>query len=268
MNNLSKILICAVCWASNAVASSPAELLDQAIDAYDAGFAAVDRDQRLRQFRRAELLFDQAAQASDWGNASLCVNLGNAALGAQRVGPAIVAFHRALAIDPGNRQARQNLEHARTLLPDWVPRPDAAATGIGSLIGSLFGASTQRSTDRLFVIAAVAFLVAALLLAVAIRTDRKGLRNLGALIAALWIAVLGVAIWKVQLATPPLAVVILPDTIARAADSINSPARLPEPLPSGAEVQVMEDRSDWLRVRLFDGRDAWLPASSVTRLPG
>jgi hypothetical protein len=39
--------------------------------------------------------------------------------------------------------------------------------------------------------------------------------------------------------------------------------RLPQPLPSGSEIQVVEARDRWARVRLFDGRDAWLQASSL-----
>ncbi|QDV67766.1 Tetratricopeptide repeat protein [Rosistilla carotiformis] len=268
MNRFWKCLICVVVLSCHSFASEPVPALEQAIEAYNAGFAATDRDQRLRSFRRAELLFDRVVNERELKNASLYVNLGNAALGAQRIGPAIVAFQRALAIDPSNRQARQNLEHARTLLPDWVPRPETSSSGLGSLAASLLGTTTRWSADDYFRIAALAFLVTAITLALALRIDRKGLRNLAGLLAVVWIASLCVAIWKTQQPAPNVAVVTLPDTIARAADSINSPSRLPEPLPSGTEVQVMEDRRDWLRVRLFDGRDAWLPASSVTRLVG
>ncbi|WP_417739591.1 hypothetical protein [Rosistilla oblonga] len=266
MNRLLKTLLCIVALSQSVWANPSNKSLEQAIEAYNEGFAAVEREQRLRHFRRAELLFAQVAEAGEIENASLYVSLGNAALGAQRIGPAIVAFRRALAIDPSNRQARQNLEHARTLLPDWVPRPEATATSFGSLVGALFGESVARSADQIYLLASIAFLAAAVLLALAIRTDRKGIRNLAGVLALIWIAFLGTAVWKSYQPTAAVAVVILPDTTARAADSINSPSRLPEPLPSGTEVQVMEDRSDWLRVRLFDGRDAWLPASSVARL--
>ena len=58
------------------------------------------------------------------------------------------------------------------------------------------------------------------------------------------------------------------EVTARSADSPNAPARLTQPLPGGTEVKVIEDRNDWLRVRLYDGRDAWLPATSVRQIGG
>lgn len=268
MNMLLKIAACCILLAANAFAAPAKQQLEQAVQAYDEGFAAVEREQRLRHFRRAELLFRQVAEDSTIENASLQVNLGNAALGAQRIGPAIVAFQRALAIEPGNRQARQNLEHARTLLPDWVPRPDATPAGLGSLAEIVLGlgGTSEDVVDRFLLVASLLFLCAAGTFALALRSDRKSLRNLSGLLAIAWVVAQGIAVWKTNQAAPELAVVVLPETIARAADSINSPARLPEPLPSGAEVQVMEDRSDWLRVRLFDGRDAWVPAPSLERV--
>ena len=57
--------------------------------------------------------------------------------------------------------------------------------------------------------------------------------------------------------------VIVPEMIARSPDSAGAPARLPQPLPSGTEVRIVELRGDWSRIRLYDGRDAWLPRSAV-----
>ena len=74
-------------------------LLREAVDEYQAALDCTDRGERLQRFRRAEMLFDQVAGRSSRGddassmvqNADLYVNLGNAALGAERLGPAIAA---------------------------------------------------------------------------------------------------------------------------------------------------------------------------------
>ena len=60
------------------------------------------------------------------------------------------------------------------------------------------------------------------------------------------------------------AVVMVPEVIARSADSINAPSSLPGPLPAGTEISMREQRGDWLRVRLFDRSDVWVVRSSVT----
>ena len=59
------------------------------------------------------------------------------------------------------------------------------------------------------------------------------------------------------------AVVIADETVARAADSALAPSTLPAPLPAGVEVRILERRSPWLRVRLANGRDAWVAESAL-----
>jgi len=63
-------------------------------------------------------------------------------------------------------------------------------------------------------------------------------------------------------------VVVAPETVARAADSPIAPSAFPEPLPGGVELRILETRSPWLRVRLANGRDAWVAESSVARVDG
>ena len=90
-----------------------------------------DRHLRLEKFARAEQLFRQLiegdAQQPPIHNVELYVNIGNAALQAERLGPAIAAYRRALALVPQQAQAQQNLAYARSLLPDWIRREEATA---------------------------------------------------------------------------------------------------------------------------------------------
>ena len=60
--------------------------------------------------------------------------------------------------------------------------------------------------------------------------------------------------------------IVVDETPARSADSSLAPLAFPEPLPAGTEVHVAEARSPWARVRLANGRDAWVQESSVTRV--
>jgi hypothetical protein len=245
--------------------AAPAEqLLDEAVGQYRAALDCTDRDERLAAFRRAELLFAQLVGGDKEGrsdairNADLYVNLGNAALGAERLGPAMLAYRRALALDPDHHRASQNLDHARTLLPDWVPRPEK-----GGLLDTFFFWSRRLSVIELQTYAAFAFLIAAGLLACSIRWRQPMLRNLAVLPGFVWILLLGVMLLRSSGDDGAAAVVIIPEVTARSADSPGAPPRLPQPLPSGTEVQIVETREEWSRVRLFDGRDVWLPASAV-----
>ena len=161
-------------------------------------------------------------------------------------------------MDPNQHRAEQNLEHARTLLPDWVPRPEQ-----GGLLTTFFAWVERLSTKELHLLSAVAFFLAIVAVACSIRWRQSSLRNLAVIPGLAWLLLLSVLLYR-SLASPnDAAVVIVPEVIARSADSTGAPARLPQPLPSGTEVRVLETRDDWARVRLFDGRDAWLPRSAV-----
>ncbi len=104
------------------IAATAEEILNQAVTAYTQAQAARHRDQRLAGFRQAQQRFEHAIN-QNIPSAELYTNLGNAALQAERPGSAILAYRRALVLDPDQMRAQQNLRHARTLLPAWVPRP-------------------------------------------------------------------------------------------------------------------------------------------------
>lgn len=255
---------------AGAAATSDEQLLEEAVAQYQAALDSTDRDERLQRFRRAELLFSGLAAGSSpvaaearpaIENADLYVNLGNAALGAGRLGPAIVAYRRALRIDPNHRRARQNLSHARTLLPDWVPRPEE-----GGLLDTFFSWTGQLSVSEQHWAAALLFAAAALLLAASIRWRRTALRNLAAVPAVAWLLTTGVLVVHAAGDRTQPAVVTTAETVARAADSTNAPARFTEPLPSGTEVDITQTRGDWAHVRLADGRDAWVHQSALQRI--
>ena len=243
------------------------QLLQEAVDEYQAALDSVDRDERLQRFRRSELLFAQIVGGSDSGvgnsstsilNPDLYVNLGNAALGSERLGPAIAAYRRALELDPDHARARQNLSHARSLLPDWVPRPEESG-----ILDTFFAWTGQLSQREQQLAAALLFLFTAALLAASIRWRRTVLRNIAAIPAILWLLIVVILIFQTRNRDQRPAVVVVPETVARAADSANAPIRFSQPLPSGAEVQIMQRRGDWSHIRLADGRDAWVQHSNL-----
>lgn len=266
--NPTRTAVCLLLWlyapAAWGMAATPEQLLDEAVQEYRTALDSTNREQRIQKFRHAEMLFTRLAEgdgktpASGIRNADLYVNLGNAAMGAERLGPAILAYRRALLLDPDHHRARQNLAHARTLLPDWVPCPEE-----GGLLDTFFAWSGRLSLAEYQTLAAVAFLVTAALIAAAIRWRQPVLRNLAVLPGLAWILLLGAIAFLTFGSEDDGAVLILPEVVARSADSAGASPRFPQPLPGGTEVHVLETREQWTRVRLFDGRDAWLPRSAM-----
>lgn len=267
MSMRAAVLLSCTVWigapSSGAFASSEApteihELVRRAVESYGAALEIRDRGARLEGFRHAERLF-AAAAAKSQPTPELQVNLGNSALAGERLGPAILAYRRALVAAPTHAQAGQNLEHARSLLPTWVPRPEPAGRLESSPLVRLF-----RDPAALPGLAAVCFAAASLCLAAGIRWNRAGLRLLGAVCALAWLALLAQSLWGPGGTRSRAAVVISEDAIARSADSALATLALSQPLPEGTEVQWVESRSPWARVRLANGRDVWLLESALS----
>jgi tetratricopeptide (TPR) repeat protein len=253
------IVVLAIGFPAYAVGDTRA-LLEQAIDAYTLALNTEARDVRLEGFRRAERLFGRVIE-SGLDSPDLYVNLGNAALQAERLGGAVLAYRRALRLDPDHARALQNLEHARTLLPEWVPRPES-----GGVLDSFFFWHRTLSWSERSLAAAFCFALAGLLVALSVRLGQATLRNFALLPAAVWVALLASLVLDPTAWRTDQAVVTGEGIVARVADSALAPSPFPEPLPGGVEVRILEERSPWVRVRLANGRDAWVTESGISRI--
>jgi hypothetical protein len=254
------VLVTHVCCS----AADPAEPVQAAIDAYVAAMETALRNERLELFARSEQLFRQIVEGDathpPLRNAALYVNLGNAALQAEHVGPAIAAYRRALLLDPQHAQARQNLAYARSLLPEWIryDEPDR-------LIDSLFFWRAMFSHETLLVLSAWCFLAAAVLVAVGLVRRQPMLRNVASVPILLW-CILGISLLLGHGNGDRRNAVVRTETTVYTADSENAAPRLSRPLPNGAEVVLLTERDPWTEIRLPDGRTGWVFASALEPL--
>ena len=106
--SLACLLLLGSALAGPAEAADERELLARALEQYAHALDLADRDQRLEAFHRAEMLFARAATEGA-ATPELYANIGNAALQAERLGPAVLAYRRALRADPDHARALQNL---------------------------------------------------------------------------------------------------------------------------------------------------------------
>ncbi len=256
--------VAAACLAITAGEPATAEeveaTLDEAIEVYAEALETEDREQRLERFRRAERLFATVATSAQ-PTADLYANLGNAALQAEHLGVAVLAYRRALLLDPDHERAGQNLEHVRGLTPDWVPRPQTQ-----SVFDSFFDWHRTVSPAERELAAALAFGLAALLVALGVAARSSAARNASLLPGFVWLVLVASIAVDPSAAAREQGVVVGRELVVRAADSVHSPARFSRPLPIGAEVDVLETREHWLRVALANGREGWVRASGVERV--
>ena len=236
-------------------AGDDAEAVDSARALYRQALEETDRLRRVRLFTRSEQAFRRLAAANP-DAPELQVDWGNAALGAQDVGRAVLAYRRALRSAPKHERATVNLSWMRDRLPTWLPRPVAT----GALESLLFWRG-RLTPAQLHLAGAGAFAVGVLLFVFRARRGGRPLRHL---------VVPALAIWAVATASALLAegggegaVVLLDGATLRAADSAGASPAFANPLPAGTEVTVIEQRPFWVRVALADGTRGWLAASAV-----
>lgn len=247
-------------WAR--ATETPAAMLQRAVDEYTAGLETKARSERLVKFSRSQQLFQQAIdgqQASGLQvSPDLWVSLGNAAIQAENVGRAIVAYRRALDIDPSHSQALQNLDYARSTVPDWVRFADPTR-----LTDTLFFWQAIYSRTQITFAASLCFLIASALLATSLLRGAKLYRTVAVLPLAVWL-VLSLSLYAGGRSTISgrSAVVVAEECIMRAADSNSSAARLSQPLPDGAELRLLGTRDRWSEVEV-NGRSGWVLSSAL-----
>ncbi len=255
-------LVCGLALALFGVEPAPAASdvrarLERALADYEQAQREAEHDARIAGFRRAEQGF-AALIAEGLATPALYTNLGNAALQAGDPGQAVLAYRRALALDPAAATARQNLAHLRARLPDWVPRP-GEREGQDALLAYRRVPASLRA-----LLAAGCFALAALAGVVASRRSGGLWRGLALVSGLAWLGLVASVVFEGGRDAGEAAVLTAEETPARSSDALLSPLAFPEPLPPGVEVERLEQRGDFARIRLANGRDVWVRGSAVT----
>ncbi|MBF0132650.1 MAG: hypothetical protein HQL75_08710 [Magnetococcales bacterium] len=235
--------------------ATPRERVQEALESYAQAQGMVDPSARKEGFRQSARLFEGVLDAVR-PNADLLANLGAAALQGGDMGQAILAFRRALLLEPGHERSRTNLHYARGLLPSWVSRPAEVGGWDGFFSWWRMLSPAQQGTTG-----AIFFLLMAGSIAWGVRFAIPLVRNLAVIPGVIWLLILAQGLWGGE--GQDHGVIIQEETMARAADSINAPASFIHPLPAGTEVRVMEQREGWTRIILANDRNTWIRSSAL-----
>ena len=212
-----------------------------------------------RLYRGATLRYENLLEERGIRNSKLHYNLGNAYFQLGDIGRAILNYRKAERLDPGDQNVQRNLEYSRTTRKDKLD-----SSGEGQVAETLLFwhySFSPGTRTRLFAGAWLAFWLVLLL---------RGLgkawvpRELAIGFGGAAVLLLGsLAYYAIVERRTPAGVVVVPDTVARQGDGQTYEASFEDPLHAGAEFLVMEERPDWYRVELPDGRRCWLAARDV-----
>ena len=198
----------------------------------------------------------------DYGvrNKIVYYNLGNARFKQGQLGEAILAYERGLNLDPGDREARENLAYAASLTVDRAedPEPSFPRRAVRWLVSR-----TTAPEDAWLLLLAVYLLGAASAAAILVRSRfaRRALAYVGTvvLIMALWS---GTALAIKEARSAARRGVIL----AQKVDALSGPSEDNTSLftvHEGLRVEVRNQREGWVQILLSNGLNGWVPASAL-----
>lgn len=248
-----------------AVALSAAASTARAEESYAAAndaYLAGDYAEAVRQY--------EALVAAGVRHEDLFYNLGNAyfrlaAREDDRLGAAIYNYERALRVAPGFDDAEYNLRVSRAAVEDKVVDRLEEAQGDPLWVS----VATRFSISQLtLAFLAINFVFFGIL--IALRFLASGFLRTTLLVATVFIGISGTAtgglLWAHAhfLSSVDLGIVLPDETRLR--ESAGQPPRDGAQVHAGLRVHVVEREPGWVRVRLANGHEGWLPRNAVGEL--
>ena len=257
------IMILAALGLSPAARAAPGGVLNEAELYFQRGneVAAVDPAKAEQLYRLAASRYETLLREHQ-GNAGLLYDtLGNTWFLAGDTGRSILSYRRAEPWLRGDARWREALEYARGQRVDSYPLSVTTPAWRRIFFWHYFW-SDQMRLQAIGICWSLAWLLGG------IRLFRQPPWLIKGFVLSATITVLMVGSnWiHAQNAARKDAVVLAREVIARKGDATIYSAAFTAPLHAGAEVTILEQRRDWLRVRVEDGNEGWIPASAAERI--
>lgn len=223
----------------------------------------VDRpDQARRLFRSAAQKFSGIA-ASGVVNGYLQYNLANSHLQAGDVGRAILHFHRAQRLIPGNDMLADNLAVARSRCLTTI-QPGRGNIFLRSVFFWHYSTSVASRTRTAVVLCAAVWLI----LMIRAWAPRRSLTVAAIMVAAV-AGASGVSAtvnnWTDRNAPP--GVVVAMDVAVYKGPGTGYRRRFEQPLQPGVEFTLRGRRGGWWKIELADGNTGWVENSVAELIP-
>jgi TRAP-type uncharacterized transport system fused permease subunit len=186
----------------------------------------------------------------------LYYNMGNAAFRSNNIGHAILYYEKALKLDPGHEDAKNNLEFVSSYRVDTFD--EVPELFIRSWARSMVNALPEKTWSLLSI---SLFLLILISLLVYIFSHRLGIKKAGffsAVIAVLFFALTFTAALSrhKHMVNPDTGVIVAPSVIVRSSPSETGTELFV--LHEGTKVRVNEEVSGWRNIRVIDGREGWI----------
>jgi tetratricopeptide (TPR) repeat protein len=251
----AKRLFIITAWIVAAVISTGPIYAFQRMPLFEAGnrlFQAGEYQKALESY--------QAILIQGYSSATLYYNIGNAHYKLGRIPRAILAYERALRLNPRDQDIRFNLEVVNAELVDEIPRiPELLHVRILRSIHTLFG------LDSLTALMVVSYLIFAALLGILILgfvRFRKLIKIASIAFGVLFTAAGLLFLSKAAGQRSDSEAIVMADVV----DVKSAPGEegiVVFSLHYGLKVRVLIDRGGWKEIRIPDGKVGWLESDTI-----
>ena len=243
-------------------------LLEQGQDMFGRAANSGEAQEARALYERALDRFLTVLQEGGVRNARLLYNIGNTYFLLGDLGRAVLYLRRAELLEPTDRNLRHNLRFVRSQRADRLA-PDQVSAAVRTV---LFWHYLLPRSLKLYLFAGI-FALACLLGSLALLggAGRGWSRWLPAAAGGVALLLLG-SLLAGEASARALrdGVILAKEVVARKGDGTAYQSSFVDPLHAGTEFRLLEERAGWYRIRLSDGRTAWIPAGSaeLVRLTG
>jgi tetratricopeptide (TPR) repeat protein len=224
----------------------------------DERFKKAGAEYEAGRFEEAATVYE-ALLSDGFEDTRVYYNLGNARFKQSRLGPAILAYERALEIDPADADVAENLVYATQLIADKVGSPEKPfSAAILAALEKRFGA--DRATRAFLLLVSIAGLAALPLWFGPRPALRAALRVVVSIALPLGLIFLLITLVDVYQPGRAQYAVILADSV----DGRSTPAADGTVLftvHEGLKVEVRSERGGWINVTLPNGLTGWIESS-------
>lgn len=198
---------------------------------------------------------------SDQHSAALYYNLGNAHYKLNQIGPSVYYYEKALQLSPGNSDIKNNLAFAQNATVDAIePLPETVFQSWNRKISGLF---SYDGWAWLAVLACIGFVVLFLGYYFSYSERKKRIlfaSSMGCILITLVALSLAFKTYNDAGKDQP-AIVFAESSEVKSEPTLGSAPAFT--LHEGTKVQILETDDDWVRIRIADGKDGWMPLEDL-----
>ncbi len=215
---------------------------------------------RAQHYQQADSLYQTILQKG-FESATLYYNIGNCKYKLGDIGAAILFYRKALKLNPNDADAAKNLKLARLKVMDKIELPPKFF-----LLTWWEALTTRWSYQNYLKLALVFWWVMFLMAAVWVMVRRDGIRAWSrrlvilSVVCFLLTSGMGYAAYTAQVRQQQGVVVSSVVTVRSAPEENATEVFI---LHAGTEFVVADVRNDWLKIRLADGKEGWVPRNET-----